>query len=190
MTQKEFMQKLSRGIVSLPKGRIKEIQEDMQQHFHEGLNNGESEVQVAEMLGDPDALAKEYIELYLAQHSSTERGWLGMIGRSIGMFFFNLLIMLPIWLTLWCLWLIPAVGLLIAISGGVLLLGLIAQLILPNLLFVTGYPLIGFFGCLTMISLGLVMFMAAVWSGRRLAHLFKKNLLWNKSVITGRRNEQ
>lgn len=190
MTQKEFLQKLSRGIVSLPKGRIKEIQEDMQQHFHEGLSNGESEVQIAEMLGDPTVLASEYTELYFSQCPRPERGPLAMIGRAIGMFFFNLIIMLPIWLLALCFWLIFAMGLLIAIGGGILLLGVIVQLILPNVLFVTGYPLISVFGSLAMMSLGSLMFMAAVWIGRRLVRLLKKNLLWNHRVITGRRNEQ
>lgn len=188
MTQKEFMRMLDSGMTSLPKRRRQEIQEDLQQHFNEGYANGAEEAQLADMLGDPTALAKEYTELYLGQNPHPRPSVFKMIWRGVGLFFFNLMIMLPAWIAVFCLWLIPAMGVVIGISGCAMLLGVLVHLIAPNVLLVMDYPLICFVGSFFAMSLGGLMSLAAIWLGKRLVVLFKHYILWNGRVVTGRRS--
>ncbi|MDL2234221.1 DUF1700 domain-containing protein [Ruminococcaceae bacterium OttesenSCG-928-L11] len=72
VTQHEFLSRLLAGIASLPSQRIQEIEDDIRRHFDEGRENGEGEQALAEKLGDPEALAKEYTILYLEDMEGTQ----------------------------------------------------------------------------------------------------------------------
>lgn len=184
MTQKYFMKKLLKGIVSLPKVKVKEIQEDITQHFHEGLINGKDETEITKMLGDPEALAKEYTDLYFNQNPYKKRNSFATIGNFIALLLLNL-ILLPIWIISFTLLFIPIIGICIAFYSTIILIGVSIQLIFPNLLFVTDYLSITFFGSLAIISLGLLIFVIGIRSNKIIIKLFKKYLLWNYKIIKG-----
>lgn len=64
MTRGSYLDQLDRHLRSLKREKVKEIIADIYNHFDEGIENGLTEEEVADGLGDPKQLAAEYLELY------------------------------------------------------------------------------------------------------------------------------
>jgi len=62
MNKSEFISILEAQLIRLPKSDRDDILSDYEAHFAAGLDNGLSEEQVAEQLGNPSELAKTYLE--------------------------------------------------------------------------------------------------------------------------------
>lgn len=184
------MKRLHGGLSSLPKERKGEIEEDLRQHFEAGEADGIEEDILVEKLGDPILLAKEYTELYEAEHRPKEKSTAKKIWSGVGMFFFNLVFMLPVWLTAFCLWLVPACGFVVILACVIMFLAVIITTIVPVNFLIIDYPWVAFFGSISGISLGVLMSVFAVWSGKKLLVLFQRYVSWNARVITGRRKTQ
>jgi uncharacterized membrane protein len=60
MNQKSFINELQTRLIFLPKERVKDIVSDYEEHFAEGLSKGLSEEQIAQRLGQPKTIAKQY----------------------------------------------------------------------------------------------------------------------------------
>jgi uncharacterized membrane protein len=62
MKRNEFVSALEKALAGLKSDEIQEIISDFQEHFATGLAGGKTEEEVARELGDPVALAGQYIE--------------------------------------------------------------------------------------------------------------------------------
>ncbi len=154
MTKKEFMTKLKR---LLPEKDRKDILLDYEEHFLTGLNEGKSEEQIADELGDPVDVAKEYG--YVQGKAPVGN----MIFAAIGIILFDLFIgisllssLISIWFGLW------AVVLALLVSGIAAIIGsMLTILIHPipwYLLLFSGISLLG----LTVLS-GIGMIYVTKW---------------------------
>ena len=59
MNRDEFLRRLTRGLASLPEAEIADIAGDYAAHFAAACDEGRSEAEVSEALGDPARLARE-----------------------------------------------------------------------------------------------------------------------------------
>jgi uncharacterized membrane protein len=59
MTRDEFLKRLERGLAGMPAATVAEITGDYADHFEAASDDGRSEAEVAEALGDPGRLARE-----------------------------------------------------------------------------------------------------------------------------------
>lgn len=209
-----FLSTLKAGIATLPPGRVREIEEDMLRHFAEGLENGENEEQLVEKLGDPAELAREYVELYSEEVPPTgplpsvwlpeeqedapepvtvsyeplrKRGGFSMAAAAVGMFFFNLILGLPLWITLGTVWIVLACGFIMVPAGILAILIQIAHMIMPLPWVQIDYPLVNFFGAISVISLGGLMIMGCIRYGKILVRWMTGYLRFNRRAVTGRR---
>ena len=140
MTKKEFMKKLKR---LLPEKDRKDILLDYEEHFLTGLNEGKTEEQIAEELGDPADVAREYG--YVQGKMPTRN----IIFAAIGIILFDLFIgislvstLISVWLSLWAAVLAMLVGSVALIIGSVLAIALVP---LPwYVLLFAGISLLGF----------------------------------------------
>ena len=60
MNKKEYLDLLAKELNSMSYGDVKDILDDMEAHFEEGVEAGKTEEQIAEGLGDPVKLAGEF----------------------------------------------------------------------------------------------------------------------------------
>ena len=60
MNKTEYLKKLTDELGHMPYGDVKDIIQSMEEHFEEGINEGRSEEEIAESLGDPKELAMEF----------------------------------------------------------------------------------------------------------------------------------
>ena len=61
MNKNEFLNELERSLASLPAEERREIINDFQEHFQAGAENGKTEAQLCEELGDPKSCAAQYL---------------------------------------------------------------------------------------------------------------------------------
>ena len=88
MDKDEFLHRLSRVISSLPKDEQNDILADYQEHFLIGSLNGRSEQEIAQALGDPRLIGREYAAFSLlkkAEESPSARGLSHAICAIVGL---------------------------------------------------------------------------------------------------------
>lgn len=111
MNKKEYMEKLEVGLSSMSYKDVKEILSEIEEHFNVGFSNGKTEEEICKNLGSADDLAKAYLEgtdlpkalvkkMPAAQKipvedSSKTYDTAGVIF----VIFFNLLVFIPVWLS-------------------------------------------------------------------------------------------
>ncbi|MDD2715034.1 MAG: DUF1700 domain-containing protein [Candidatus Wallbacteria bacterium] len=102
MKKDDFIKKLSGKLCGLPESEIKEILYDYEEHFRHGLAEGKSEEEVAENLGDPSDIGRQY-QANVILREARENYSLYQICRGIlaltGLGVLNLFIVLPFYLT-------------------------------------------------------------------------------------------
>jgi uncharacterized membrane protein len=59
MTRNEFLGRLRQGLVGLDPDYIRDVMNDYEAHFEDGVSSGRSEQEIAAALGDPGRLARE-----------------------------------------------------------------------------------------------------------------------------------
>lgn len=124
MTKKEYMKKLKR---LLPEKDRKDILLDYEAHFLTGLTEGKTETEIAEELGAPEDVAKEYG--VVERKPLTGNAIFGIVGIVL----FDLLIAIYVFITLFSIWLslwAAVLGLLIG-SVGLIVFSAIAVIIQP-----------------------------------------------------------
>lgn len=104
MTQAAFMAVFEQGIASLDVNKRGEIIGDIRTHFNEGRADGLDEERLCAMLGDPAALAREYMAedaVNRARHRPTPRSvWKAVLAAS-GLGALNIFLMVPLFFALY-----------------------------------------------------------------------------------------
>lgn len=189
MTYEEFIRQLNKGLTALPKERRREIEDDILRHFEEGRANGQEEEQLIAMLGDPKELAAEYSAPYVLDPSRTVKhrgsGAVKKVLLSIGFFFLDLCIALPVAATLFACWVALACGFVIIIAGVVALLLVIANnfIVMPWLYI--DYPLAAAFASIACVALGGIMAITCKDFGKLLIKLTRHYIRFHKKVLGG-----
>jgi uncharacterized membrane protein len=102
MTRDEFLKRLERGLAGMPAASIAEITGDYADHFEAARDEGRSEAEVAEALGDPGRLARELkLEAGIKrweQVRSPSAAW-GAVIAFLGLGAIDILILFPILLS-------------------------------------------------------------------------------------------
>ncbi len=128
MTRDEFLKRLRRDLAGLPAETIDDVVGDYAAHFDAASEDGRSEAEVAEALGDPGRLAREQrLEAGIKRWEevrSPSSAWTAVIAL-IGLGAIDILVLLPI--------LLPAIGVIIGFylamlgtfiaGGGILIVG-------------------------------------------------------------------
>lgn len=182
MTHSQYMQQFSEKLSKLPKSLKQEIIEDINAHFSEGAEAGISEEALANKLGSPESLAREYLANYAGEQAEarpTLGNMMHFVWTSIGLGLFDLILLFPILLVYAILWIsfMFCAGVLILVGVLVPLL-IIINAIVPLSYVSIGYPPFMFFLTIAMGALGglLWVFLADAGraQGRWLVHMIKK----------------
>lgn len=191
MTQAEFMRRLDDGLSALPFRRREEIADDMRRHFEEGRAIGHDEHELSAMLGNPEELARDYLVqegVDPARRVEKRRGCLGTVAVLIGLFFLDLCLALPVFISLWAIWFaLAATAISLVIAGGLVFVATIASIFVPGLLYVGNFFLLYIFGAIFCVSAGLLLCYATWALMKRLARGTMKFIRWNGYALTGRR---
>lgn len=97
MDKVTFIGKLRYQLSALPQKERQDILADFEQHFIDGMQAGKSEEEVAAMLGDPNAIALQFVD---EPPKNSNNDIASGVGRGIlatmGLLLFDLIIALPI----------------------------------------------------------------------------------------------
>lgn len=111
MNKKEYMEKLEYGLSSMSYKDVKDILSEIEEHFNVGISNGKTEEEICRDLGSADDLAKAYLEgtdlpkalvkkMPAAQNIPVEDSNKSCdTAGVIFVIFFNLLVFIPVWLS-------------------------------------------------------------------------------------------
>lgn len=194
MTQREFIDGMSRHLKRLTEEEKREILADYQEHFALGKEAGKTEEEIAVKLGDPRSLAKQYragtmVRRAEERHSVTNV--LNVILAALALGMFNLIFVLPLFLAI----LGVLVGLLAA-SAGVALGGATAAILSIVALFVPGWSVpvlyagIGFFAGIALAALGVLMGVGCFYVIKYAGIGLVKYVKFNIDVASGKKEEE
>ncbi len=193
MTRAEYMIRLTDKLGNLPEGRRREIVEEILAHFNDGGSEGISDEALAEGLGSPELLAKEYRAAYASEQASIKPS-IGNVMRvvwaGIGMGMLNLIFVIPIAAVLFAVWIsLVATGGAMALAGTLSAILSAVSLIIPIPFIAVGYPLAAVFACLMIASLGGLILIGSLRLGGAWGKFTAKYVRTNIEIISGRRKQ-
>lgn len=97
MKRNEFMKKLEAYLAKVPEHDRKDMLYDFDEHFTVGIENGKTEEEVVEELGDPHLIAKDLIadyQMIRAEKGPSVPNTSRTVFATIGLSFFNLVFLL------------------------------------------------------------------------------------------------
>ena len=102
MNKSEFLNTIERCLGSLRYEEKKDILYDYEEHFRIGNENGKTEEEIAQALGDPRSIAKNYAANYTLEKAKSDpssRNILEALFAGLSLGFLNLIIVLPIFIS-------------------------------------------------------------------------------------------
>lgn len=195
MTKKVFMNELKSSLKGMPKNELDEILYDYEEHFQIGTERGESEEKIAQTLGSPSAIAKQYRAEYTirkAETSESAPNIIRAIFASIGLGLFNLIIVLaPFIAIIAVLIALFAVSIAFTIGGFfILMISIVGPLSSQYLQVppeVVSNPMAtGFFG-IGVTCMGILFFISNMMMSKGIYKMTVKYLKYNLAIIQNRR---
>ena len=191
MTRAEYMVRLGDKLGNLPEGRRREIVEEILAHFNDGGSEGISDEALADGLGQPELLAKEYRAAYASEQASIKPS-IGNVMRvvwaGIGMGMLNLIFVLPIVAALFAVWISLVVcGAVMAIAG--VLGAILAAINLMIPIAFVAYPAASIFACLAAAALGGLLLIGSLYMGKAMGKFIAGYVRANMEIISGRRKQ-
>lgn len=125
MTRAEFLSRLKRGLAGLPVSSAAEILTDYEAHFDDGLAAGRTEAEISAKLGDPDRLARELKAEAGIQRWHQEKNpsaAAGAVFAVLGLGALDILILLPILMTVIGVMFAVLIGVVIGFFGGAVIM--------------------------------------------------------------------
>ncbi len=174
MTKEQFLQTLENRLSGVPKEERKDILHDYLEHFEEAALDGRSEEETVRNLGDPVKLAKSHRMEYMIDRTENATqpdirlaSFLLLLLTFFGLSFFNLIVMIPVFVFLLTLLLgVWTIALMPLAIGAALLLGALHFIPLTLGSFIIEglfAHLSVLFGGLGALGLGFLFLLAAVW---------------------------
>ncbi len=195
MNRIEYISRLRDALGNIPDDAKNEILYDFSEHFEVGLEQGKTEEEIAESLGDPRANAKQYRAEYIVQQASDRSSGVNVlraIFAAISLGFINLTFMFPIFAAVFSIIIsLFAVSFSFSLAGVCVLIATLLKPVLPFWVSIPDMnPLILIFGSISLISFGLLFGLGtsqlARWFLRATAGYIKTNL----NIIGNKRSDQ
>jgi uncharacterized membrane protein len=182
MDKVRFIHQIRVHLRDLPQEEIADIISDYEEHFRFGMQEGRTEEELAESLGNPDELAKEIRAVSLvkkAEDSTSTHDLLRAVVATIGLGLFNLIVVL-----------VPFI-LLVVILLTIFLVGLSFVLGAPAALLYAPagfgiHPVAAVAFVIGFMALGLLIIIGNYYLSRIFATMTVRYLKWNIAVIQGR----
>ena len=187
-----FLEKLGKNLKGLPRAEIRDILLDFEEHFNIGMRENRTEEELALSLGDPKNLARQLKAasfIKKAEESTTAANIVRAVFTSVGLSFFNLIFILPLFLFLTAI-----IATFFAVSvtiSAASITGFASSIFYPV---ISGYltfsinPAIGIFAFLGLAALGILMFIGNIYLSKAIYKIIVRYLKFNLSIIKGRRN--
>lgn len=161
MNRYEYLAKLKDALSGIPDSTKNEIVYDFTEHFEVGLEQGKTDEEIAESLGDPKANAKQYVAEYIVQQAHKKSSGINVfraIFAAISLGFFNLIFMLPIFAVVFSVIVsLYAISFSLSLSGIIILIATILKPLLPAWVSMPNMnPLILIFGSISITAIGLL----------------------------------
>lgn len=195
MHKNEFLKTLEVQLKGIRAEDRQEILYDYAEHFRNGLEEGKTEEEIADALGNPKTLAKQFKASFMVEQAK-DTASTGNVFRAvvavISLGFFNLVFVLgPFLGILGVLLGLFAASAAVIISGVAVFFGVIAHPILGAYLHIPSYLLDNIIGSIALgtglIALGLLMSIGVCFLARFLYLGTVKYLQMNIRIISGRR---
>ncbi|MBE7681807.1 MULTISPECIES: DUF1700 domain-containing protein [Paenibacillus] len=193
MNRQQFMQAMEIHLRPMEPQERAELLADYDQHFELGLQEGRTEEEIARELGHPEEIAREALgERYDVNTPGSDPFYAPTYGEmrppknsnraarnfftGIGLIFLNLILGIPLGLTLWSLWLAIA-------SMSLLVLAPVAAAV--DFLFLSPFDKAELFVAIGAFGVGILFFLAAqrVFKGFKAVTL--QYIRWNSKTMKG-----
>lgn len=186
MKRKDFMTILETRMKHIPITERKEILEDYTEHFNVGIEQGKTEEEISEALGDPIRIAKSYTATSFATQSTNNNSVssaLKAIFVAISLGFFNLIIGLPILILILTIVVVfYTVGISIFVSGFAVAISFI---LFPFISLGGIYIVASIFGGIGLMALGILMIIGSTYFTKYTFIGIAKYIKANFNMIVG-----
>jgi uncharacterized membrane protein len=193
MNKLQYLERLEKNLKFLPEEEISDIINDFKEYFEVGIERGRSEEELSLSLGNPKMLARQIrLESYIkkAEETKSALNILRAVFTSIGLSFFNLIVMLPVFLIV-----ISALAVLFACSVSLSAAGItgtvgsfFSPLFAQYLTFSVNVA-VSIFAFIGIGSLGILFFTGNIYIAKLIFRLIVRYLRFNLMVIKGRREQ-
>ncbi len=193
MTRADYMLRFTEKLGGLPHERKQEIVEDILAHFTDGAAAGISEETLAQGLGQPEILAREYRATF-ATEAARDKPSMGNVMRAvwagIGMGMLNLIFVLPLGTAVFAVWLSLLIsGVAMGLAGILSSLLTLINMVVPLAFVAIAYPLATVFGGIAIAALGALLFIGILYAGRSMGKALVRYIQANLQIISGRRKQ-
>lgn len=190
MNKAEFINKLSKALRGIPESERQDIISDYEEHFNIGIEEGRTEEEISESLGNPNKLSKQLNANFFIDKAG-EKNTPGNISRaifaSVGLGFFNLVFVLgPFLAIIGVIIAIWASSIAMVVSGLGLFIGPFIKPIFPDLINIPVNTLISIFLSIGFTGLGLLMCIGSYALTKKFRELTVRYLKMNLSIIRKR----
>lgn len=181
MNKLDFLEELRYYLRNLSSQDQKEIIQDFEEHFDMGRSEGKTDEEIVRSLGSPQQIAKDLqstqqYEKVPANHSAKNQS--PRIGIIIGLFFFNLIIVLG-----------PSIGIAGTILGiWVVAFSFVAQLFIAGFQWIIHpeyFYLFELFASITLAGSGLLIFIVINYVTNAAIRIFSKYIAFNVRLVKG-----
>jgi len=181
----EFFNRLLAGIHALPFAERNEIKSDYEEHFARGMESGQSEEEICALLGDPEAIANDFMSDYYERTGTSPASTPPAGGTSEPQSnpqlshaaIIALLVILNVCVVL------PAVASVLGIALGFILASIALIVAGICLFFVAVYPAVMILTGIGLIALGVLFALLTYLAGKGIHFLGREYILWNKKLI-------
>ena len=193
MNKLQYFEKLEKSLRPLPGEEISDIINDFKEYFEVGIERGRSEEEISLSLGNPKMLARQIrLESYIkkAEETKSTSNILRAVFTSIGLSFFNLIVMLPVFLIVFsALVVLFACSISLSAAGitgfvGSLFSPLFAQYLTFNI-----NVAVSIFAFIGIGSLGILFFTGNIYIAKIIFRLIVRYLRFNLMVVKERKGQ-
>jgi uncharacterized membrane protein len=194
MTQREFIDAVSRHLKGLTDEEKRDILADYEEHFALGKEAGKSEEEIAAKLGDPKSLARQYragTMVRRAEEKHTVANVLNVVIAALALGMFNLIFVLPLFFAV--------LGVLVGLLGaalGIAVGGLASAVLSLASLFVAHWVVpvafagVGFFAGIGLACLGVLMCIGCFYIIKYTGIGLVKYVKFNINIASGERKQE
>jgi uncharacterized membrane protein len=188
MDRKEFLAQLKNELREYDQSQVNELVSDYESHFSEGISEHRLEKEIAEKLGDPKLIAREYKTALLvkkAEDHTTTTNVLRALLAFVGLGFFNLVFVFgPFIGAIAILFSLLMTGVAVVVSG---FAGMVAAFIWPYVpqIDIIANPVATFFYSLAMACFGALFTIAFYEVSKWFLKITLQYIKFNLSIISG-----
>jgi uncharacterized membrane protein len=194
MNKLQYLENLEKSLKSLPKEETNDIINDFKEYFEVGIERGRSEEDLSTSLGNPRVLARQIrLESYIkkAEEDKSASNILRAVFTSIGLSFFNLIVMLPVFSIV-----ISVLAALFACSislGAAGITGTVGSMFSPlfsQYLTFNVNTAVAIFAFIGIGSLGILFFTGNIFISKFIFRLVVRYLRFNLNAVKGKRGTE